>query len=226
MQSSEAQPQQLLDQLKVSVRPKPPEEMVGSEAAPRKKGQWRRQRKWPEHRIAGELTCETCGKVYPAKTYQIRRGQRFCSGACRYPLTDEQRFWKSVDKSEHPMGCWIWTGAKCSSRYGNMLYLGRSMLAHRVAFIIANGSLPDDAVVMHSCDNGFCVNPSHLSAGTQLDNVRDMHAKGRFQTAVLSTDDVVKIRASNLSRIELACAYGVSARTIADIKTGKDSRGL
>ena len=58
-------------------------------------------------------------------------------------------------------------------------------------------------VVMHSCDNPRCVNPEHLSLGTQKDNMADMRRKGRAANqagaangnAKLSDEDVQMIRA-------------------------------
>lgn len=61
-------------------------------------------------------------------------------------------------------------------------YLGvddRPRLAHRLTWAIANGPIPRGLEVLHRCDVRHCVNPDHLFVGTQLDNMRDMHNKGR-----------------------------------------------
>lgn len=103
--------------------------------------------------------------------------------------TPEQRFWEKVNKSPGlgPRGdCWLWTGGKRGNRksslsdtyYGGVNWFGRVMLAHRVSFIIANGREPKTSV-LHVCDTPACVNPEHLSEGSQTDNVRDAWNKGR-----------------------------------------------
>lgn len=48
---------------------------------------------------------------------------------------------------------------------------------HRKVYYEATGVLPE--VVRHTCDNPRCINPDHLIAGTQKDNVRDMFSRGR-----------------------------------------------
>lgn len=56
---------------------------------------------------------------------------------------------------------------------------GRRHLAHRAAWIEANGPIPDGLFVLHRCDNPKCCNPAHLFLGTQSANALDMWAKGR-----------------------------------------------
>lgn len=63
--------------------------------------------------------------------------------------------------------------------YGRIWFRGREMIAHRVAYILANGEIPDGLMVCHRCDNPACINARHLFLGTARDNVLDMVAKGR-----------------------------------------------
>jgi hypothetical protein len=54
---------------------------------------------------------------------------------------------------------------------------------HRVAWELEHGPIPDGMLILHRCDNPACWAPEHLFLGTQADNVRDMHAKGRHYAA-------------------------------------------
>lgn len=73
------------------------------------------------------------------------------------------------------MDCVEATGAINNSGYVHRNNVG----VHRLAWIDANGPIPEGMVVMHTCDNRRCVNVAHLALGTQGDNMRDMAAKGR-----------------------------------------------
>ena len=92
--------------------------------------------------------------------------------------TLEEFFWARVVKSDN---CWEWTGKKQSSGHGQViLHRGAKQLgAHRVSWEIHNGSIPKGMYVCHKCDNPSCMNPDHLFIGTNLDNIKDMWAKGR-----------------------------------------------
>jgi len=146
-----------------------------------------------------------------------------------------RNFWSKVDKTD---GCWLWTGAAINTGYGivrvGVQGVSRGLLAHRMSFVIANGSIPDDLWACHTCDVRLCVRPGHLFLGTDTDNARDMVRKGRhFQpvtigtanpSAKLNEDDVRTIRmrySAGESINALARAYGVSNAPIAAIIHGK-----
>lgn len=99
----------------------------------------------------------------------------------RYEMTEEARFWSKVDLSGE---CWVWTNRLNNHGYGVFnTYLGDKTfkhLAHRYALRVL-GLLDESLVVLHSCDNPRCVNPEHLSQGTQSDNMRDAARKGRIR---------------------------------------------
>jgi len=98
----------------------------------------------------------------------------------------EVRFWNKVKKG-NSKECWLWTGAKTGTmRYGGFRLNGKQMNAHRASWIIHNGPILNSLHCLHKCDNPPCVNPSHLFLGTNLDNMRDRHLKGR---TVISSGD-------------------------------------
>ena len=86
-----------------------------------------------------------------------------------------QRFYSKT----RPGPCLEWTASKNHSGYGWFSLEGRAWLAHRVAWILERGPIPDGLCVLHTCDNPSCVAIDHLWLGTQADNNRDMDAKGR-----------------------------------------------
>lgn len=94
----------------------------------------------------------------------------------RRPLAD--RFWEKVRRSD---GCWEWTGALDHKEYG---IIGGSpeKQAHRCAWALYYGAVPEGKLVLHRCDNRKCVRPDHLFLGVAQDNTDDMILKGRNAT--------------------------------------------
>jgi hypothetical protein len=146
-----------------------------------------------------------------------------------------ERFWRFVEKGSDDQ-CWLWTGAKSYYGYGQIRVSQnptRFKLAHRLSYEIHKGPIaPTANVIRHSCDTPLCVNPDHLHAGTQADNLADMDAKGRRRTgsrvgdmngrAIMTPDDIHKIRQSDESYAKLAAKFGVSKGTIAAIVTKRN----
>lgn len=90
-----------------------------------------------------------------------------------------QRFWNKVSISGEDQ-CWEWKAATQSKGYGSIgIGGGKTALAHRVAYEISNGEIPNEMHVLHKCDNRKCVNPKHLFLGTNEDNIKDKVQKGR-----------------------------------------------
>jgi hypothetical protein len=131
--------------------------------------------------------------------------------------------------------CWNWKGrAKTGScGYASITLpsktnprAGTKLTAHRVAYEYFIGDIPPGLIVMHRCDNVKCVNPDHLSLGTNKMNTQDMMRKGRHRIrrgsehgmAILTEEAVRHIRAafdgSTETRRALALQYGVDIETI------------
>lgn len=90
-----------------------------------------------------------------------------------------ERFWMKVDKSAGPDDCWLWISGM-SNGYGRFgIRQGVIEYAHRMAWLLTKGPIPDGLFACHKCDNPRCVNPAHLFLGTHLDNIADRDAKGR-----------------------------------------------
>jgi hypothetical protein len=84
--------------------------------------------------------------------------------------------------AQQPDGCIEFTGACMPNGYGRIALGGQGGgvgLAHRVAWELANGPIPEDLHVCHRCDNPPCCNPAHLFLGTRSDNMRDSVSKRR-----------------------------------------------
>jgi hypothetical protein len=79
-----------------------------------------------------------------------------------------------------PNGCLEWTGFTDDRGYGRIWVDGKCQKAHRIAWELANGLIPDGMCVCHRCDNPPCCDVEKcLFLGTQVENIADMDAKGR-----------------------------------------------
>lgn len=93
----------------------------------------------------------------------------------------ERKLWDRVKVVESdPDACWEWQGSLLRRGYGSVGRIdGQSWQAHRLAWVLANGSIPPGLCVCHHCDNPRCVRPSHLFLGTRKENNDDKERKGR-----------------------------------------------
>jgi hypothetical protein len=148
-------------------------------------------------------------------------------------LTVEEQLARYRDTSAGADACWGWTGARISTGYGAIRVAGAAVLAHRAAYAVAYGPIPDGAHVLHRCDNPPCTNPGHLFLGTHAENMRDMFAKGRRAAATgervgsakLTADAVRAIRdryaAGGPTQAMLAHEFGVNDSVICRVISRK-----
>lgn len=198
--------------------------------------------------LTTEFVCSHCGIPFRVYTSQIPAKPRkavYCSNDCKsaaqikHAATEDDiaRFWAKVDRSGGPDACWMWQAALTTTGYGKVAWPGYKgpQFAHRIAFEITNGR-PPAGLIRHSCDTPRCVNPRHLSEGTQTENMReaadrDRTAHGRRNgRAILSEAQVRDIRNRYIPRhpahgqAALGREFGVSAPTIHLIVHGKNWR--
>ena len=83
-------------------------------------------------------------------------------------MTD--RFWRKVDRSGGPDACWVWLAGRQSAGYGLFYLDGSPKVAHRVAYEITVGPIPDGMQLDHLCRVRACVNPGHLEPVSNREN--------------------------------------------------------
>jgi hypothetical protein len=126
--------------------------------------------------------CLHCGNAFgPAPA-----DQRYCSRACFFrqrganPLA---RFWSLVNKHSglfwNGSECWMWIGGTDAGGYGSIQIDKRHWRAHRFAYHLAHGPIPDGLCVCHHCDRPGCVRDEHHFLGTNAENTQDRVEKGR-----------------------------------------------
>ena len=128
-----------------------------------------------------------------------------------------ERFWSKVDVGG-PDECWEWQAYRLPAGYGQFKLDGKLHRSNRLVIGLRTG---DEGHALHSCDNPPCVNPAHLSIGTNAENIAQRDARGRQVTppgedngsAKLTGPEVLEIRAryatGQITQRALAEEYGV-----------------
>lgn len=160
-------------------------------------------------------------------------------------MTTEERFWSKVRQGDGE--CLVWAGGLDRDGYGWFKADRKMWRSPRWVYGVAVEPIPDGQMVLHTCDNRACVNPSHLWLGTNADNMADMAAKGRAAAGdqhgarlhpetirrgeanlgggKLTEQAVLAIRATyargGIRQVDIAQSYGVSQRMISTIVRGE-----
>ena len=118
-------------------------------------------------------------------------------------------------------GCHEWSRARDWRGYGRLRMKGRSPGAHRLAYELFVGPIPEGQVVRHRCDNPCCVNPDHLEVGTHVDNARDCierspvpYGRPWALPGPLWPIFLKRLKDTGLSYDRLGRKFGVSPQTI------------
>jgi hypothetical protein len=157
-------------------------------------------------------------------------------------MTLAERFEAKVERIPF-MGCWVWMGATHERGYG---VIGRGVRgsgnerAHRLAYKLYKGEIPEGKSILHKCGNTNCVNPWHLEPGTAKENSADTVRMGRLKLpdnscenakwAKLKAEQVLEIRANKGGKkgtgTMLARKFGVSKSTVYQIWAGANWQKL
>lgn len=134
-----------------------------------------------------------------------------------------------VDMSAGPDSCWPWTGTvggrveRDPRPYYS--YGGKKFIAYRLIYCMFHGidpfQLDAKTLLLHSCDNGLCCNPVHLSPGDTKQNSADMMDRERFGIPKAVVRNIRKLLEQGRTQQAIADIYGVSRETVSAIATGR-----
>lgn len=85
-------------------------------------------------------------------------------------FSDLTRFTSKFSVNE-ATGCWEWSGARDRGGYGRFTFRGRLHAAHRVAYELFVGPIPEGLDIDHLCRVRNCVNTEHLEPVTTRENI-------------------------------------------------------
>ena len=184
----------------------------------------------PSHLVAGTKSENTRDMDRKGRRVKSRKSKQ------SHGLSVRQR----LNIGSNPVGftgCRIWKKYKNLQGYGTIGVLGKVKLAHRASYEDAYDKIPDGMLVLHRCDVRSCIEPSHLSVGTNSDNMLDCVKKGRGRHRVgershlskMTEGDAIiciKMLRDGFLQREIAEALGVTQANVSYIKMRKTWKHL
>lgn len=127
-----------------------------------------------------QCSAEGCTRKHSRDGYCELHSQRMKRLGRLDLIPAEERFWAKVQRG-HSEECWLWIGWKTAAGYGGFHWQGRDQYAHRVAYALSIGPIPDGLVLDHLCRTPACVNPRHLEpVRTRTNVIRGVGPTARF----------------------------------------------
>lgn len=127
---------------------------------------------------------EGCGAARVCRTYcpghhwQLKKGRPLTPIA---RMNSTERFWSYVIRAD---GCWGWSGPMNRNGYGKLGIGQKRVAAHRFAYQLLVGEIPEGLEIDHICRVRSCVNPQHLQAVTRKENVENIDVQRTSTTGV------------------------------------------
>lgn len=118
---------------------------------------------------------DKCNRPLHAKSLCLPHYKQNRKGKALSPIRSTnpvERFWGKVERLGQD-DCWEWTSVKVTGGYGCFTLNGKKNRAHRYAYELAKGPIPEGLIVDHICHNPGCVNPSHLRLATLSQNMEN-----------------------------------------------------
>ena len=122
-------------------------------------------------------------------------------------------FWSRVEKGA---ACWEWQRGCDGDGYGAMKVSGRQWGAHRLAWTLTHGPIPEGMFVCHTCDNPPCCNPGHLFLASSAGNVADRVQKDRSARQRGSVHGMAKLTEADVREIRRERDSGVLLKDLAE----------
>lgn len=119
-----------------------------------------------ESAVRGGGPISRCKPCFTAKTREYRQRRKEQNRARRDQERIE-RFWSNVVEVD---GCWEWQGYRNRAGYGQITWSRQGILAHRHAYALTYGPIPDGMVIDHLCRNPPCIRPDHMEPVTIAEN--------------------------------------------------------
>lgn len=130
--------------------------------------------------------------------------------------SDRARFYAKTARAAS--GCLLWTAGVSNQGYGKFVLGGKTMGAHRAAWVLEYGAvLSPDQLLLHSCDTRLCVEIAHLRVGTHEENMADRKARGRYNTSRGFNNPFARFNDAEVAEMRVLIEHGVSYKQIAEV---------